>query len=81
LIGGQLLASLVVLAVQPLTAWGWRIPFLIGALCAIVALYLRMSLHETSSEKAVEGAGIAAQYIHASPQTFLLVLGYTAGGR
>jgi MFS family permease len=57
LIGGQLLASLVVLVVQlsltdaELRAWGWRIPFLIGALCAIVALYLRMSLHETSSEK------------------------------
>jgi Arabinose efflux permease len=55
LIGGQLLASLVVLIVQQslsdgeLRAWGWRIPFFIGAVCAVVALFLRASLTETSS--------------------------------
>src|ERR1700750_2700552 len=55
LIGGQLLASLVVLIVQlslsdtELKAWGWRIPFFIGAVFAIVALFLRSSLTETSS--------------------------------
>src|SRR3954463_4148249 len=53
LIGGQLLASLVLVALQAvmtgeeLTAWGWRIPFFIGAGLAIVALYLRRSLTET----------------------------------
>ncbi|WP_337240053.1 MFS transporter, partial [Proteus faecis] len=55
LIGGQLLASLVVLIVQQsisdgdLRAWGWRIPFFLGAAFAVVALFLRASLHETSS--------------------------------
>jgi len=55
LIGGQLLASLVVLVVQQLLsdaelrAWGWRIPFFIGAIFAVVALFLRASLTETSS--------------------------------
>ena len=55
LIGGQLLASLVVLVVQlllsdaELRAWGWRIPFFIGAVFAVVALFLRASLTETSS--------------------------------
>src|SRR3954467_1987788 len=55
LIGGQLLASLVVLIVQlalsdtELRAWGWRIPFFIGAVFAVVALFLRASLTETSS--------------------------------
>ena len=55
LIGGQLLASLVVLIVQlllsdtELRAWGWRIPFFIGAVFALVALFLRSSLTETSS--------------------------------
>jgi MHS family alpha-ketoglutarate permease-like MFS transporter len=43
LIGGQLLASLVLiilqsfLTAQQLTAWGWRIPFVIGAIAAVVA--------------------------------------------
>ena len=51
LIGGQLLASLVVLIVQlllsdtELRAWGWRIPFLIGAVFAVVALFLRIVAH------------------------------------
>src|SRR5215212_5614327 len=50
LIGGQLLALLVlvglqqVLSVDDLKAWGWRIPFVVGALAAVVALYLRRSL-------------------------------------
>src|SRR5437763_15307267 len=55
LIGGQLLASLVVLLVQQslsdaeLRAWGWRIPFFIAAVFAVVALFLRASLTATPS--------------------------------
>ncbi|MBE7219704.1 MAG: MFS transporter, partial [Caulobacteraceae bacterium] len=50
LIGGQLLASLVVLLLQlglsdaALRAWGWRIPFVLGALGALVAFVLRRAL-------------------------------------
>jgi len=88
LIGGQLLASLVVLVIQmtmsdaDLRAWGWRIPFFIGALCAVVALYLRMALRETSTEKSrtVEGAGSLRLILTQHLKPFLLVLGYTAGG-
>ena len=88
LIGGQLLASLVVLVIQllmtdaELRAWGWRIPFFIGALCAIVALYLRLSLHETSTDKSrgAEGAGSLATIFTHHLKPFLIVLGYTAGG-
>src|SRR6195952_1738386 len=53
LIGGQLLAVLVVVVLQQLLseaelrAWGWRIPFVIGALTALVAFWLRRTLHET----------------------------------
>jgi MHS family alpha-ketoglutarate permease-like MFS transporter len=88
LIGGQLLASLVVLIVQllmtdaELRAWGWRIPFFIGALCAIIALYLRVSLHETSSKASrnSKDAGSLRSVFKYHLKPFMLVLGYTAGG-
>lgn len=55
LIGGQLLALAVLLVLQTtlsegaLQAWGWRIPFVIGAGLAVVALRLRLSLGETAA--------------------------------
>src|SRR5471032_3436086 len=55
LIGGQLAALLVLVVLQQLLtteelrAWGWRIPFGIGALAAVVSLYLRKSLDETTT--------------------------------
>src|SRR6201994_1823080 len=55
LIGGQLCALLVLvilqqtLSTEELKAWGWRIPFVVGAVAALVALYLRKSLDETTT--------------------------------
>lgn len=55
LIGGQLLAVLVLVIMQQylsnaeLKAWGWRIPFVIGAVAAVVAFFMRRSLAETTS--------------------------------
>jgi len=55
LIGGQLLALAVLLILQAtlseadLHAWGWRIPFFLGAMLALVALRLRISLTETAA--------------------------------
>ena len=87
LIGGQLLAVLVVVILEMLItadqmrAWGWRVPFLIGAATAVIALYLRRSLHETSTEKtrSAKGAGTLRALL-AHPRSFLTVLGLTAGG-
>ncbi|KQP41899.1 MFS family transporter [Methylobacterium sp. Leaf106] len=87
LIGGQLLASLVliilqsVLTAQQLTAWGWRIPFLIGAMAAVVALFLRSSLAETATKEDMaskESGTFAALFKHW--RAFCVVLAYTAGG-
>lgn len=54
LIGGQLCALLVLLVLQQffltkeeLMDWGWRIPFVIGALLAVVAAVMRRNLQET----------------------------------
>jgi MHS family alpha-ketoglutarate permease-like MFS transporter len=66
LIMGQLLALGVLLVLQrllttpQLEAWGWRIPFAIGALCAVVALWLRRGLDETAAFRAAPAAPRAA---------------------
>ena len=86
-IGGQLLALLVLVALQQilsaeeLKAWGWRIPFAIGAVLAVVALYLRRSLNETSDAKTRnhKDAG-SLKGLWKNRKAFLMVLGFTAGG-
>ena len=88
LIGGQLFAVLVVVLLQQLIdeaglkAWGWRIPFVIGAGTALVALWLQRTLHETSSAetRASEAAGSVAELFRHHKAAFFTVLGYTAGG-
>ena len=88
LIGGQVLAALVLLIMQGLfTAtqlenWGWRIPFAIGALCAIYGLHLRRNLDETPDFLAAKTTArrnpLAEVFRH--PRELLLVFGLTAGG-
>jgi MFS transporter, MHS family, dicarboxylic acid transporter PcaT len=88
LIGGQLLAVLVIVVLQQLLdeaqlkAWGWRIPFVVGAIVAVVALFLRRTLHETSTEqtRASKDAGSVMSVLRGHRAAFLTVLGYTAGG-
>ncbi|SFU13286.1 MFS transporter, MHS family, alpha-ketoglutarate permease [Kosakonia arachidis] len=87
LIGGQLLALLVVVILQQilddaeLRTWGWRIPFAIGAVLAIVALWLRRQLDETSQQdvRALKEAG-SMKGLWRNRKAFLMVLGFTAGG-
>ncbi|CAI1017098.1 Alpha-ketoglutarate permease [Serratia grimesii] len=87
LIGGQLLALLVLVALQQilsageLKAWGWRIPFAIGAVLAVVALYLRRSLNETSDAKTRNHRDAGSlKGLWKNRKAFLMVLGFTAGG-
>jgi metabolite-proton symporter len=87
IIGGQLLALLVLVVMQSLLstedlkAWGWRVPFVLGAAGAIVAMYLRRSIPETTSETTMqrkEAGSINA--LRAHKRATLLVLAFTAGG-
>jgi metabolite-proton symporter len=88
LIGGQLLALLVLAVLQALLttdelkAWGWRIPFVIGALAAVVAMYLRRSLAETASEETMHNkeAGSVVGLVRRHPRAVLIVLAFTMGG-
>jgi metabolite-proton symporter len=88
LIGGQLLALLVLAVLQALfttdelKAWAWRIPFLIGAIAAVVAMYLRRSLAETVSDEVMQRkeAGSVIELIRRHPRAVMIVLAFTMGG-
>lgn len=87
LIGGQLLAVLAVVILQnvlsseDLHAWGWRIPFAMGAVLAIVALWLRRQLDETSQKetRTLKEAG-SFKGLWRNRKAFMMVLGFTAAG-
>jgi len=88
LIGGQLLAVLTVVILEQflssaeLKAWGWRVPFAVGAVAALVSLMLRRTLHETikAEDRNSKEAGTLANLFRHHRAAFLTVLGYTAGG-
>ena len=88
LIGGQVLAALVLLIMQQgltqaqLGDWGWRIPFVLGALCALYGLYLRRNLAETDAFKAVAKAPRPNPFreLAKHPRELFLVFGLTMGG-
>jgi len=90
LIGGQLTAIIlllllqkVVLTPQELKDWGWRIPFVVGALLAVFAAVMRRNLQETeafeSARKRVRSSGSITGLLK-YPRELLLVVGLTAGG-
>ncbi|HKB09603.1 MAG TPA: MFS transporter [Vicinamibacterales bacterium] len=90
LIGGQLCALVVLLILQQvfltseqLRAWGWRIPFVIGAMLAVTALLMRRNLHETddflaANRRARQRSSIAALLNY--PREVMVVVGLTMGG-
>ena len=89
LIMGQLIASGFVVLLQKvfltedqLHQWGWRIPFVFGAILAVTVMYLRRSLHEPASFKnepsKTEKGTLRALAKH--PKAVLIVIGLTLGG-
>ena len=90
LIMGQLLALGVLLVLQrtlsvhELEQWGWRIPFVIGAACALVAVTLRRGISETAAftKQATPGASAESALVSLMkhPRAVLTVFGLTAGG-
>lgn len=91
LIGGQLLASLTLLALQrlllsgaQLEAWGWRIPFVVGALLALGGVALRRNMSETDAFLRQETEGKLAKSplrdLWANRRAAMIVVGLTMGG-
>jgi MHS family alpha-ketoglutarate permease-like MFS transporter len=89
LIGGQLVALGIQLALQKwlltdqeLKEWGWRIPFVIGALLSFVAFYIRSRLQETKAfenNKEEKRKGTIRELL-LYPKAILTVVGLTLGG-
>ena len=94
LVMGHLLALMVLIALQrvfltddQLREWGWRIPFLIGAVAAVTALWLRRGMQETETFVRGEQGGAQQQARQGTlrallehPRAVLTVVGLTMGG-
>ena len=88
LAGGQLLASalgvlmLALMSKEQLMDGGWRIPFIIGGVVAIISFFARSQLKETLSEDDTgkEESGSLKVLFKEHWRTFLLVVGYTSAG-
>jgi MHS family alpha-ketoglutarate permease-like MFS transporter len=89
LIGGQLVALLVLLVLQTLVftpaelrAYGWRVPFAVGAALALFAFVMRRDLEETPAFEAAKRArwrgSLGALLDH--PREVATVVGLTMGG-
>jgi MHS family alpha-ketoglutarate permease-like MFS transporter len=84
---GQLAASGIAallvsgLAEGQMNGWGWRVPFVIGALLGLVGFWIRRSAHETRSAEQQQGErpGLFDALRH-HPRESLLICGITAGG-
>jgi MHS family alpha-ketoglutarate permease-like MFS transporter len=88
--GGQLLATVVLILLQQvfltsaqLEAWGWRIPFVLGAGFAIVAFYIRKRIGETGAfehNRASKARGSLMAEMVTHRRALLMVAGITLGG-
>jgi MHS family alpha-ketoglutarate permease-like MFS transporter len=95
LVMGHLLALAVLILLQrvflsdeQLRDWGWRIPFAIGALAAVTALWLRRNMEETEAFKRHRDTATTApergegtlRALLQHPRAVLTVIGLTMGG-
>lgn len=87
ILGAQLMSILLLYILQStmdvadLKAWGWRIPFTIGAVLAVIVAVLRRKVTETASKGAMETKGAGTIGVLASHRkAVMLVLMFTAGG-
>jgi MHS family alpha-ketoglutarate permease-like MFS transporter len=90
LVGGQLVALGVLIVLQglltaaQLSAWGWRIPFVVGALLALVVFWVQMRLEETHSFEAAQASpharGTTLGLLRRHPRETVMIFIISAGG-
>lgn len=94
LIGGHVLAQLTLLVLfaflsqEAIKAWGWRIPFAIGGVAALVVFWLRRTMDESLSREVLDAVASGADHSSGSLRTLLtrhlrpliLCFLYTLGG-
>jgi MHS family alpha-ketoglutarate permease-like MFS transporter len=86
LIGGQLSALLVLIVLQNLLTeaelkdWGWRIPFVIGSMLAVVAFIMRRDMHETEAFTRETRRNSSLKTLMEHPREVAIVVGLTMGG-
>ncbi|MGH8324711.1 MAG: MFS transporter, partial [Steroidobacteraceae bacterium] len=89
LITGQLVALALLILLQnlltptQLTAWGWRVPFLIGSLGTVGAYWMRRGIDESRAFEAVQRRATPVETWKLMAQhrrEMLIVLGLTMGG-
>ncbi len=91
LIGGQLAAVMMLrlllefMGEDALREWAWRIPFVTGALLAVVVFWIRKGIHETSSFENTTGAekqerGKTMMLFTKYPKETFWIVVLTAGG-
>lgn len=90
LIGGQLAAVLLQVLLQHLLsegqlyAWGWRVPFVVGAALAVIVFWIRRNIHETTSftnaAATASHRGEALRLFIDHPRETAIVMALTAGG-
>lgn len=86
LIGGQLSALLVLIVLQNLLTeaelkdWGWRIPFVIGSMLAVVAYIMRRDMHETEAFTRETRRNSSLKTLMEHPREVAIVVGLTMGG-
>ena len=90
LIAGQVAALAVLVVLQhvlskaDLAAWGWRVPFAIGGVLAIVVFWIRTGLDETraflNETTSKRARGRTVDLIRQHPREFAIVLVLTSAG-
>ena len=95
LVSGQVLALTLQMILQStltdeqLHAWGWRIPFVVGAIAAVTVMWMRRGMVESVPQEQMDAAknavpGEAApgslRLLYQHRKAFLVVIGMTMGG-
>ncbi|ALL79463.1 MFS transporter (plasmid) [Pseudonocardia sp. EC080610-09] len=78
ILGNAVFGLFLLLPREEFLAWGWRVPFLLGAVCLLVGYLVRRGVEEPAEFEQVRGsapcrAGVLASF-RAQPRSFLTVV-------